>query len=184
MLTQHFFIFLPSMTHERYLQNQLTIPFAERLKKIIWVHLHVLPKLLQIFCCHRKKNTNHEPFLDILMTITLGTNLITRKMTPFFWSTLQALSICIFYCCISRPLKFPPLHFFLFCKIHIYMPKITLLSLLTLISLLYIKFANFSYIICSAPNLILIWSRSHGLYLLLTFMKSKIKWIRISHREN
>ena len=131
------------------------------------------------------KNTKNEPFFDILMTITPGVNMITRKMTPIFSSTPQALSVGIFHFCISRPSKFsPPLHFALFCKMQIYMPKMTLSPLLTWISFLYIKFANFLYIICFVPNLIPIWSQSHGLYLLLKFIKSKIKKIRMSHKEN
>ena len=38
-----------------------------------------------------------------------------------------------------------PLHYILVCKIHIYMPKMTLSSLLTLIFVLCIKFANLVY---------------------------------------
>ena len=57
----------------------------------------------------------------------------------------------------------PPLHFFLVSKIHIYMSKITRSSLLTWISFFYIEFPDFWYITCSVPNLIPIWSRSHGL---------------------
>ena len=121
------------------------------------------------------KYSKHEPFFDILMTITLRVNMITRKMTPFFSSVLQALSIGIFNFSFKDLQNLSPLlHFVLFCKIHIYMPKITLSSLLTWISFLYVKFAKFSHI-CSALNLIPIWSRSHGLNLLLTFIKSKIK---------
>ena len=42
--------------------------------------------------------------------------MITRKMTPVFSYTLQALSVGIFDFCISRPSKFSfPLHFVLLC---------------------------------------------------------------------
>ena len=100
------------------------------------------------------------------MTITAGVNMITRKMTQsFFFTALQALLAGIFYFCISRPSKFSaPIAFFLFFKIHIYMPKMTISSLLTWITFFYIKFANFLYIICSVSNLIPFWSRPHGLY--------------------
>ena len=37
--------------------------------------------------------------------MTLGINMITRKMNPFFSSTLWALSVDIFHFCISRPSK-------------------------------------------------------------------------------
>ena len=52
----------------------------------------------------------------------------------------------------------PPLHFVLVCKMHIYIPKMTLLNLLIWISFFYIKFANFWYITCSVPYLIPIWN--------------------------
>ena len=102
------------------------------------------------------KYTKHESFFDILMTITLGVNMMNKKMNPFFFSsTLQALSIGIFnFSFQDLQNSVPPLHFVLFCKIHIYVPKMTLLILLTWISFLYIKFANFWYIIFSVPNLI------------------------------
>ena len=59
------------------------------------------------------------------MTITPGANTITLKT-----SKIQFLGL-------------PPLYYFLVCKIHIYMPKMTLSRLLILISFFYIKFANF-----------------------------------------
>ena len=62
---------------------------------------------------------------DVVMTITLGVNMITRKTTPFFSSTLWVLFVGIFHFCISKPSKFssmgsPPLHYVLVCKIHIW----------------------------------------------------------------
>ena len=53
------------------------------------------------------------------------------------------------------------MHYVLVYKIHIYMPKMTLPSLLTQIFFLYIKFGNFWYIICLVPNLTPIWPQSH-----------------------
>ena len=122
------------------------------------------------------KYAKNEAFFDILMTITLEVNKITRKMTPFF-HLLSKLCQLVYFIFAFKDLQnsVSRLHFVLFCKIHIYMPNMPLSSLLTWISILYIKFANFWYIMQSAPNLIQIWSRSHGLYLSLTFIKSKIK---------
>ena len=95
--------------------------------------------------------------------------MITRQMTIFSASTLWALSIAIFHFCILRPSKFSslgslsPLRFVLICKTHIYIPKMTLLSLLTYTSFFYKNFAKFRYITCFVSNLILIWPQSHGL---------------------
>ena len=57
----------------------------------------------------------------------------------------------------------PPLHHVLICKIHIYTPKMTFSSLLRQTSFYSKKFANFRYITCFVPNLILSWPQSHGL---------------------
>ena len=46
---------------------------------------------------------------DILMTITLGVNMITRKITTFFSSALWALFVGIFHFCISKLSKFNPM---------------------------------------------------------------------------
>ena len=40
------------------------------------------------------------------MTITQEVNMITRKMTLFFSSTLWFLSVIVFHFCVSRPSKF------------------------------------------------------------------------------
>ena len=121
----------------------------------------------------------------MVMTITRGVDMVTRKMTPFF-QLLFKLHQLVYFIFALQDLQnsVSLLHFVLLYKIHIYMPKMTLSGLLTWISFLYVKFANFSYIICSVPNLIPIWFRSHGLYLPLTVIKSKIKYIRISHEGN
>ena len=102
------------------------------------------------------------------MAITRAVNIITRQMNAFFPSTLLASSFGIFHFCISRPTKFssmgslPHLHSVLICKIHIYMSKITPGILLRQIFFLQ-KFANFCYVTCFVPNLILIRPRSHEL---------------------
>ena len=43
---------------------------------------------------------------DILMTITVGINMITRQLALVFSSTYQALSVGIFHVRVSRPSKF------------------------------------------------------------------------------
>ena len=122
------------------------------------------------------KNTKHETFFDILITITPGVNMITRKMTPFFHLLFKFYQLVYLIFVFQHPeYSVPTLHFVLFWKIHIYMPKMTLSSLLTWIFFLYIKFANFLYLIYFVPSSKLIWSRSHRLYSSLTFIKSKIK---------
>ena len=106
---------------------------------------------------------------DILTTITPGVNMITRQMTIFSPSTLWALFIGIFHFRILRPSKFSsleslsPLRFVLICKIHIYIPKMTLLSLLRYTSFYYKNFAKFRYITRFVPNLKLIWLQFHEL---------------------
>ena len=110
------------------------------------MHLNILPNLWLIFCTHQQKIWKWAIF-DILMTITLGVNMITRQMILFFSSTLWALSVGIFHFCISRPSKFtsvesPPLHYGLFFRIQIYMPKMGL----SIDIFFYIKYADFWYI--------------------------------------
>ena len=46
-----------------------------------------------------------QAIFDILMTITLGLHMITRQMTPFSSSFLQALPVDIFCFCISKTSK-------------------------------------------------------------------------------
>ena len=73
---------------------------------------------------------------DIIMTTTTAVSMITTKMTSFFSSNLRALSVGIFLIFAFEDLQnsvswSPPLHYVLVCKIFIYMPKMTLSSLLT-----------------------------------------------------
>ena len=60
--------------------------------------LNVLLKLGLIFAVMSRKYKKLAIF-DILMTVTLGVN-ITRRLAPFFSSTLLALSVNIFHFCI------------------------------------------------------------------------------------
>ena len=97
-----FFIFLPTIPQER-LSSKL-INHKIFCKSSIRSFMCILSKLWQFFCCYQQKKNN--PFFNILKTITLGVNMITRQMTPFFSCTLWALSAGIFHFCISRPSKF------------------------------------------------------------------------------
>ena len=93
------------------------------------------------------------------MTIIPAVN-ITRQMTPFFIYFLRSICryISYLYFEIFKVQWVPPLHYILVCKMHIYMPKMTLSK----IPFFYIKSANFWCITCFVPNLISILSRSHG----------------------
>ena len=65
--------------------------------------------------------TQNMCYVDILMTITLKVNMITRQVTPFFSNTLWTLSFGIFHFCNSWSSWGPPLYYILVCKMHIYM---------------------------------------------------------------
>ena len=109
------------------------------------------------------------------------------QMILFFTSTLWALSIGIFYFCISRPSKFssmgtPPfLHYVQVCKTDVNMSNMTLSSLFTWTSLFCIKFVNFLYVTWFTPNLTLILPQSHGLCCsnIKIFLTSKQLFFRI-----
>ena len=123
-----------------------------------------------IFCWWQQKN-NHKKraIFDVLMTLTLNINMITRWITSFFSSTFWALSIVVFHFKTFK-IQFyvlPLLSYVLVCKMHISITKMTLSKLLTKISVFYIKFANVWYIMCFGitcfvPNLIPIWPQSHA----------------------
>ena len=93
-----------------------------RIYQIFQMHLNILSKLWLICCWHQQKIQKWATF-DIFITITREVNMITRQMTPFFLSTLWALSVCVFHFCISRSSKFssmgslPLLYYVLVCKI-------------------------------------------------------------------
>ena len=74
--------------------------------------------------------------------------------------------------------------YILVCNIHIYMPKMTLSSLLTYMTFFYAKFAKFWYTTCFVPNLIPVWPQSHGLlrrldnYISIFFRKTSIQEVK------
>ena len=69
------------------------------------MHLNILPELWLIFCCDQQEIQKKRVICDILMTVILGVNMITRKKVRFFSSTLWALSVYIFHFYILRPSK-------------------------------------------------------------------------------
>ena len=127
------------------------------------MHLNISLKLWLIFCCHQQKivKMSHLWHFNDHNSESKHDN---KTNDPIFSSTLWALSAVIFYFCISRPSKFnsmgSPLYL-LVCKVHVYVLKMTLSSLLTKISFFYIKLVNFWYIICFVSNLISIWPQSY-----------------------
>ena len=110
--------------------------------------------------------------------------MISRQMTRSFSSTFWVPSILYFIILYWHILFLylktfktqfygvPPLHYILVCKIHIYLPKMTFPKLLTKISFFYKRYANFWYLTCFTPNLILIYRQSHGL---------RFKWIESTY---
>ena len=84
------------------------------------------------FRCHQKKNTKKWAIYDILITLSSNLWVLFHSFPPPF------CIICYSLC----------------------MPKMTLSSLLTQTSFLYIEFANFRYIICLVLNLMPMWPQS------------------------
>ena len=74
--------------------------FVKGSNKTFQMHWNILPKLGLLFSVLSKKYIKWA-ISDILMSITLGVN-ITRRMTSFFSSTIQALYVDIFHFCISK----------------------------------------------------------------------------------
>ena len=99
-----FLYFYPQYLTNRNSKAYQPYHFLKELSKIFQVHLNILPKLWLIFCCCRKQKK--LAIFDILVTITLGVNMDTRPMSPFFSSTFWALFISVFHFCISRSSKF------------------------------------------------------------------------------
>ena len=108
------------------------------------------------------------------MTITLGATITTRQMTPFFIYSLSSTRCCISFLHLKtfkiQFLGVPSLRYFLVCKIHIYIPMMTLSRLLTQISFLYKKFSNFRNTTYFVPNSITIWPEFHGLVNLYAYL--------------
>ena len=59
------------------------------------MHVNILSKLRLTFCWHPQKYKKWAIF-DILMTITLGVNMITRQMTLFFHLLLELYPLIYF----------------------------------------------------------------------------------------
>ena len=128
------------------------------------MHLNVLPKMWLIFCCRQQKGQENKTHFEILMTITPGVSMITRKIILFFFHLLFKLVLLVYFILHFTTFKIqfygvPSLCCVLVCTIHIYMPKMTLSTWI----FFYMKFVHFWYLTCSFPNLILIWPQSHGL---------------------
>ena len=106
-----------------------------------------------MFCLHQQKIQKNLTIFDILMTINPGANMITRQLTPFFFvNSLSSIRWFISFLHLKtfkiQFLGVPPLYYFLVCKIHIFMLKMTLSRLFTQISFFYIKFKQFN-LFCS-----------------------------------
>ena len=122
--------------------------FLKKFKQIFQVHLNIAQSVT-IFFAVTSRICKKWSISDIFMTITLGVNRIIRQMTPFFSSTFWAKSVAQFHCCISLSSRFSsigsPSAWFLVCKIQIYIPKMKLWSLLTLVSFFYRTLLNLVY---------------------------------------
>ena len=85
-------------------------------------------------------------------------------MTPFFSFALNLVPCGL------------PLHHVVVCQIHIYIPKITLSSMLTQISFFYVKFASIWYITCFDPSFILLWPQSHRIKIFIPVRIYRYIW--------
>ena len=99
LLTQQFFWYF----YHQYLTHvnskaYWTYHFLKELRNIFQVHLNILSKLGLSFC-YQQKIQQMSHFWS-LMTINLGVNIITKQITPFFSSTLWALSVVTSHFCI------------------------------------------------------------------------------------
>ena len=158
----------------------------EQSLKFILSSYHIYSRTFQwMFCpnCDRffaaiSRKYKKRDIFDILMIITLEANMITREITPFFIYSLSSIrwyiSFLHFQTFKTQFHGVPRLHYVLVCKLVIFMPKMTLLGLLsftyypiiliiTQISFSYIKCPNFWYITCFVPNLIPLWPLSYWL---------------------
>ena len=110
------------------------------------MQLIILPKLWLIFLLSSEKNIKKYTISDIILTIM---------------SSLGALFVGMFFKTFSRDFKkfkiqvhgVPILNYVLVCKMHLYMPKMTLSSLLTLVLIVCIKPTFLWYIICLLSKL-------------------------------
>ena len=109
--------------------------FPKVLNDIFQIHLNIFFQTVPVFLLllllllSSAEDKKKQTICDIFMTISPGVNMM--QITPFFLSTLRALSVCIFHFCISRPSKFSSLpssllDYALICKIHIYIKPINI----------------------------------------------------------
>ena len=103
--------------------------------KVFQMCLNILSKLWLFFAVNSRKYKKWAIF-DILMTITPGVNMLTRQMIHIFF--IYSLSFIRWYISFLHFKTFKiqfhgvsQLHYVLVFKIHIYMPKMILSSLLT-----------------------------------------------------
>ena len=143
------------------------------------MHLSILT-----FCCHQLKIQKMGHFLILVSESSSIKNMITKKMTPFFSSTLWALSVCMFHFCISRPSKFSSLCliFVLISKIRFYMPKMPLSKHRYPFSRKMLR-TFFWYILYFVPNLIPVCFRSYRLQLITTKTRT-VKAVPTTQDEN
>ena len=128
-----------------------------------------MPKLWLIFCCHQQKIQKMSHFWHF-HDHNSRNKYDNWTWWPHFFVYFSSSFVSFWYISFMHFKTFKiqfhgvcPLHYVLACKIHIYLPKMTLSSLLTWMSFFYTKFSSFWDITCSVPNLIPIYPRSQGL---------------------
>ena len=98
------------------------MPFSERTQKDLSGALKCFGYTVANVLLSSAKSAKNEAFFDILVTITLGVNMITRKAMPFFhllFKLYQLVSSILAFKDLHNSVL--PLHFVLFCKVHIYL---------------------------------------------------------------
>ena len=123
--------------------------------------------IFKIFCFIKYKQYNKFTFYFVInLFYYLKDNKQKVLLDPIFIYSLRSLPCWIsFFHLKTFKVHFhgvPFLHYFLVCKIYVYLSRIRPSNLLTQISFFYIKFAIFSYITCFVPCLIPILFQSYG----------------------
>ena len=98
LLTQQFFWYF----YHQYFTNAKSKAYQP------YHFLKELNKTFQVHSCFASIGRKYKswPNCDILVTITLRVNMVTRQMIPFFSSAFWFLSVSIFHLRISRHSKF------------------------------------------------------------------------------
>ena len=118
LLTHQFFYNL-NLDISRTVTPNLPHHFWKELNKIFLTHLHILPKLWLIFCCHRQKIQKMSHFWHF-NDHNWGSKLDNKiSGSIFLTSSLSSIRWYLSFC-ISRPLKsnfiwVSPLNYFLVC---------------------------------------------------------------------